>query len=470
MFKSVENRYDSELNFEDQHTARIFSQIVPGSTVLELGPANGAMTRYMKETLGCQVYIVESDEEAFSHARLFAEGGICGDLDNIDLQETFKGLTFDIILMVDVMEHLKDTERILRALNELLEPKGQIIVTLLNAAYSRFIMGLLQNSFVRTDAAILDRTHSQFFTRESILSLLEKSGWKAILIKGYSNDPLNLECAQLYTQESVWLMDYLQDRVEGNVYQYLVIAVKDAYYREYAATMLLEQDIESTKHVTRLYCDTGDGFSEQPVVISPISTEETYVTFSLPDMGEIKQISWEPINDRMFFCYGVYLTCGGMRIEPQHNNATFNMDDGYIFLKKEPQFIFNTQGLSLKVFTIHYKVEICYANNLTQWVMKTILQEIKEKRQQEIVRTDELQEVKEQLQVVTEQMQQEKEQLQQEIVRTDEGIRLLKEKNNILSENFQQINNTHISVVNSRAWRLTWPLRYIGSIIKKFLF
>ena len=465
MSESVENRYDYELNFEDQRIVRIFSQIVPGSTVLEFGSADGAMTRYMKEILGCQVYIVEIDEEAFSRAIVFAEGGICGDLDKLNFQEAFKGLTFDIVLMADVLEHLKNPERILREVNELLTPNGHVIISIPNVAYSGLIMGLVQNSFVRTDTGLLDRTHAQFFTRESILSLLQKNGWKAIFIKGYLNDPLNSEFAQFATQEPAWIMEYLQDRVEGNVYQYLVIVVKDAYYREYAATMLLEKETDYAKHFTRLYCDTGTGFSEQQVIVSPISTEETHITFSLPDIGEITQLRWDPIKGRMLFCYGVYLSCGGLKIEPKYNNASLNINGGYIFLSKEPQFTFDTHGLPLKILTIHYKIEICYTNDVTQWMMRTLSQEMKEKMQQEIVRTNELQETREQMQqeiVRTNEWQETREQMQQE-------LDLLKEKNDDLYKNLQQITNTHISVVDSRAWRITWPLRYAGSIIKKYL-
>ena len=71
---------------------RFASHIRPGSTVLEFGCANGQMTRFFKEELGCDVYIVEIDEGAYQEARQYARDGVCGDAEALKWREQFSGV------------------------------------------------------------------------------------------------------------------------------------------------------------------------------------------------------------------------------------------------------------------------------------------------------------------------------------------------------------------------------------------
>lgn len=57
------NKYNFELNLNDRNSlSLLINRIKPNSIVLEFGPANGRMTKYMKEQLNCKVYAVEIDE------------------------------------------------------------------------------------------------------------------------------------------------------------------------------------------------------------------------------------------------------------------------------------------------------------------------------------------------------------------------------------------------------------------------
>ena len=59
------SKYDFEIDLSpNSSTGRILNKLRPGSVVLEFGCATGRMTRYMKEALGCQVYIVEYERTA----------------------------------------------------------------------------------------------------------------------------------------------------------------------------------------------------------------------------------------------------------------------------------------------------------------------------------------------------------------------------------------------------------------------
>ncbi|MBV6434049.1 MAG: Ubiquinone biosynthesis O-methyltransferase [Bryobacteraceae bacterium] len=87
---------------------------------------------------------------------------------------------FDKILLMDVIEHLPDPERILREARELLSPKGQIIVSLPNIANITVRLSLALGRFEYTDRGILDSTHLRFFTRKSARRMLENCGYEIV--------------------------------------------------------------------------------------------------------------------------------------------------------------------------------------------------------------------------------------------------------------------------------------------------
>jgi 2-polyprenyl-3-methyl-5-hydroxy-6-metoxy-1,4-benzoquinol methylase len=85
----------------------------------------------------------------------------------------------DLLLFLDVLEHLPNPERLLRRLTAKLAPGGKVIVSLPNIAHlSVSIPLLIWGRFDYADAGILDRTHLRFFVRESALALMNGAGLK----------------------------------------------------------------------------------------------------------------------------------------------------------------------------------------------------------------------------------------------------------------------------------------------------
>lgn len=83
---------------------------------------------------------------------------------------------FDKILLLDVLEHVPDPEKILRQAATLLKPNGHLIVSIPNIANVTTRLMLLFGSFEYHDRGILDRTHLRFYTRRSARRLLEDCG------------------------------------------------------------------------------------------------------------------------------------------------------------------------------------------------------------------------------------------------------------------------------------------------------
>lgn len=156
--------------------ARVLRRVPAGSSVLELGPGPGAMTRVLLAR-GCKVTVVENDPDALQALRTLGVQAIAADLDGADWLAALNGQRFDAVLACDVLEHLRQPERVLQALGAALKPMGSLIVSLPNIAYAGVVAALRNGVFDYAEKGLLDHTHVRFFTRRSIEKVLMDCGW-----------------------------------------------------------------------------------------------------------------------------------------------------------------------------------------------------------------------------------------------------------------------------------------------------
>jgi 2-polyprenyl-3-methyl-5-hydroxy-6-metoxy-1,4-benzoquinol methylase len=83
---------------------------------------------------------------------------------------------FDKILLLDVIEHVPDSEGMVRECLSLLRPGGQIIISVPNIANISVRLALLFGQFDYMPRGIMDRTHLRFFTRKTIRELIGAQG------------------------------------------------------------------------------------------------------------------------------------------------------------------------------------------------------------------------------------------------------------------------------------------------------
>jgi 2-polyprenyl-3-methyl-5-hydroxy-6-metoxy-1,4-benzoquinol methylase len=138
--------------------------------ILEVGAGAGATLMWLKtlcphsETTAVELNPALSDE-----LKLNADVVIIG-----PIEESFAKLkTYDLILLLDVLEHLPNSTEALRRLVTLLEPGGHVIVSVPNLAHLSVSIPLLfQRRFDYQEAGILDRTHLRFFVEDTAVKLL----------------------------------------------------------------------------------------------------------------------------------------------------------------------------------------------------------------------------------------------------------------------------------------------------------
>jgi O-antigen biosynthesis protein len=174
------SKYDTtvDVTLEDNSHSLMVRLVGRGKRVLDVGCANG----YLAEVLvgnGCTVSGVEFDPAAAEEARRHLEQLVVGDLEQLDLVEAFGEGRFDVVVMGDVLEHLRDPLPVLRSTRRLLAPGGYVVISIPNVAHGDVRLSLLQGRFDYRPLGLLDSTHVRFFTRDNLRALLHDAGFAA---------------------------------------------------------------------------------------------------------------------------------------------------------------------------------------------------------------------------------------------------------------------------------------------------
>jgi 2-polyprenyl-3-methyl-5-hydroxy-6-metoxy-1,4-benzoquinol methylase len=84
---------------------------------------------------------------------------------------------FDVICFNDVLEHLADPWSALETAVKLLAPAGRIVASLPNVRFIDVTIDLtLRGQWHYQTTGVLDRSHLRFFTRASIVDMLDEAG------------------------------------------------------------------------------------------------------------------------------------------------------------------------------------------------------------------------------------------------------------------------------------------------------
>lgn len=151
--------------------------LVPAATgrALDIGCGEGATLNWLKTIGRCrETWGVEFMEPAAEVARRVLDRVIVGNIETDTFG--FDEGQFDLILCLDVLEHLRDPWETLKRVCAWLSPGGVAIVSLPNIRYLKVLTDLvLKGEFTYEEMGILDRTHLRFFTRKSAIRLLESA-------------------------------------------------------------------------------------------------------------------------------------------------------------------------------------------------------------------------------------------------------------------------------------------------------
>jgi len=144
--------------------------------ILEIGCGAGATLSFIKSIGKCRwVGGIELVPEAAKRAGEQLDWLLEGDVEQLEIP--LENGSVDVILCLDVLEHLVDPWTIISRLHRKLKLGGSLIASIPNVRNLKIILPLLiRGTWTYEDSGLLDRTHLRFFTKSSARELVECSG------------------------------------------------------------------------------------------------------------------------------------------------------------------------------------------------------------------------------------------------------------------------------------------------------
>src|SRR5688572_18841158 len=178
--KSVHYRLRRDRKSSHQQIARLIRERRPGE-VLDVGAAQGILGRMLGEDLKSQISdfeiqidAIEPNAQWAEAARPFYRRVINATVEAAELEE---GL-YDAIVCADVLEHLADPVGTLKRLRRAAKGDAMFIVSVPNVAHIAVRGMLLFGKFPKMERGILDKTHLQFWTKDTAMEMLREAGLK----------------------------------------------------------------------------------------------------------------------------------------------------------------------------------------------------------------------------------------------------------------------------------------------------
>jgi methionine biosynthesis protein MetW len=160
------------LIYQEHINEYIFSKVPKETKVLDIGCNAGKLGYELIKQKKCEVYGLDYSAEVISEASKKLTRAIVFDLES--------GLTpfaddhFDVIILGDILEHLKWPNILLANISKLLTADGFILASLPNVANIKNRLRLLFGNWDYTKDGILDITHLRFFTKKTIIEMFEE--------------------------------------------------------------------------------------------------------------------------------------------------------------------------------------------------------------------------------------------------------------------------------------------------------
>jgi glycosyltransferase involved in cell wall biosynthesis len=235
--------YDLKLGFPSSHQ-RALDAVPAGARVLDIGAGPGGLANNMVAK-GCEVAVVDQFTPMVSSHKIkvFAQ--------DLDAPLTFDAAPYQYILLLDVIEHLKNPEAFLENLRSQLDHTPRtLILTTPNIAFLPQRLMLLFGQFNYGRAGILDRTHTRLFTFRALQQLLRDAGFKIDEVGGIPA-PFPKVVGAGWLGRTLIALNQAAIRVSKSVFSYQIFVVAQS-------TPDVDFVLRATKEHSRLRADDLD--------------------------------------------------------------------------------------------------------------------------------------------------------------------------------------------------------------------
>lgn len=157
------------------------------NVVMDLGCASGRLGRDLLEAgKAGRIVGVEIFEPAAGQAMRHYDAVHVGDIETLELD--YEGY-FDVVVCGDILEHLREPDRILGKIRRWLKDEGLLVCCVPNLRNWKIIMDLtFMGEWRYAGCGILDQTHLRFFTARSFKRMLHDNSF-GVVYQGFIYGP-----------------------------------------------------------------------------------------------------------------------------------------------------------------------------------------------------------------------------------------------------------------------------------------
>ncbi len=259
---------------------------VAARRILDIGCGAGRLGQALKARQSAEVVGIELDESAAAVARLRLDDVIVGDVERLDLE--FPPGSFDAIVCGDILEHLREPDRLLNKARNWLSADGQLVASIPNIRYHGVVRSLLEGNWTYESAGLLDRTHLRFFTRREVEKLFHRAGFAIEELRWVGSpgdDPRERRPGEVKVGrlQIAGLSD--ADADEFYAYQYLAVA-RPAAVPDYGVTSIVILTHNQLEY-TRQCLDSLRRLTDEPYELIVVDNASTDGTVGIP-----RWLSW----------------------------------------------------------------------------------------------------------------------------------------------------------------------------------
>ena len=164
----------------EQHNPDLLKLIpIESKKLIEVGCSSGALARESKKiSANCYWLGIEIDSRYAELAKRHCDESIVLNIENAPENFWEETKNADCWIFGDTLEHLKDPWSILKLIRENISHKGSVVACIPNAQHWSLQAKLSIGDFRYEASGLLDKTHLRWFTRQTIIEMLDQSGFQ----------------------------------------------------------------------------------------------------------------------------------------------------------------------------------------------------------------------------------------------------------------------------------------------------
>lgn len=172
------------------HFANHFKGI-KGLSILDIGCGGGLVSEPLAR-LGANMTSIDGDANAITTAKAHAEQNdlkinyLNGDANNL-IQDKKR---FDVVLALEIIEHVSDPNAFIDTLTNLVRPNGLIIISTLNRTPKSYALGIVAAEYILKWVPRGTHTWSKFLKPSEISKMLQCHNFKPQNITGMNFNPV----------------------------------------------------------------------------------------------------------------------------------------------------------------------------------------------------------------------------------------------------------------------------------------